>query len=219
MAKADRCAEVSMSVTTSQSPYAVIAAGRAATRRLIVLVTEQDRDLAESPHQIWEWAAGEGLQVLLLGLYAHEDEEARLRRLLVSMAAAIRDSRISVEFRLEAGHDWMGQIRANWRPGDVLACLEGEDIGIGLPPLDQIMRSSFGAPVYLLTDRTVKRRRTERAGPSVVSAGGSIVVVVAFFLLQIRIVEMLHDWGQTALLSMSVLFEMLLIWAWDSLTA
>lgn len=207
-----------MSVTTSQSPYAVVDANRAAGKRLIVLVTEQDCELAESPHQIWEWAAGEGLQVLLLGLYVHEEEEARLRRLLVSMAAAIRVSRISVEFRLDAAHDWLAQVSLYWRPGDVLACFDGEDTGIGQPPLDQIMRSSFEAPVYLLSDRTAKRRREQGAGPKAVSAAGSIILVVCFFLLQIRIVQLLQDWGQIALLSMSVLLEMLLIWAWDSLT-
>jgi hypothetical protein len=207
-----------MSVITSQSSYAVLDANWAAGRRLIVLMTEQECELAESPHQIWSWASGEGRHVLLLGLYLHEEDEARFRRLLVSMAAAIRDSRLSAEFRLDAGDDWMEQVRAYWRPGDVLACFDRGDTGIGRLPLDQILRSGFEAPVYLLANGTAKRHPEANAGLNAVSVAGSIAVVAGFFLLQIRIVQLLHDWGQTALLALSVLIEMLLIWAWDSLT-
>lgn len=207
-----------MSVITSQPSHAVLDTPLAPVRRLIVLVTEQDWEQADSLNQIWRWAAEAGLDVLLLGLFAHAEEEPPIRRHLVGMAAAIRDSRVSVEIHVGLGDDWMERVRAFWQPGDILVCYQGEDGGIGQRPLDHVLRSNFDGPVYLLPARTAARPHQPGAWSNAVSTAGSIGVVVGFFFLQIRIVQLLHDWEQTALLALSVLFEVVLIWVWDSLT-
>jgi hypothetical protein len=135
------------------------------------------------------------------------------------MAAAIRDRRVSAEVRAEYGSDWIQSVREVWRPGDILVCYEGEMVGIRQRPLDQVLRSTFDTPIYILP--TVSDAQPARSGAisRALSWVGSIGVLVVFFLLQVRIVQWLHDWGQTALLSLSILAEIMIIWIWDSLTA
>ncbi len=208
-----------MSVISSQPSYAVLDEPQAPVGKLIVVVTEQDREQIDSSSLIWDWAAETGSDVLLLGLLTHMDEEPSLRRHLVSLATAIRDNRISVEIRIQPGGDWIESVKALWRPRDFLVCYEGEDGGNQQGSLDQLLRSRFEAPVYLLPAVTDARERKPTLMANAVSLSGSIGVVTGFFLLQVGIVQWLHDWVQTALLSVSVMFEIALIWIWDSLTA
>jgi hypothetical protein len=208
-----------VSVLSSQPSYAVLDEPRAPAGKLIVVVTEQDLEQIDSSSLIWGWAAETGSDVLLLGLLAHEDEEPSLRRHLVSLAAAIRDNHVSVDIRVQRGENWIKSIKALWRPGDLLACCEGEDAGDQQGSLDQALRSVFEAPVYLLPAVTDARERQPTVMAHAVSLSGSMGVVIGFFLLQVVIVRWLHDWVQTALLSVSIMFEIALIWIWDSLTA
>lgn len=134
------------------------------------------------------------------------------------MAAAIRDDRVSVEVRLETGHDWVAKLRAVWRPGDTLVCYAGAEWGTEQGPLDQILRSRLQAPVYVLPAGTNGQASRPKLASEAISWAGSAGVLVAFFFLQVRIVEWLHDWVQTALLAGSVIFEIALVWIWDSLT-
>jgi hypothetical protein len=207
-----------MAVLSSPSSYAVLDGFRASAGRLVVLVTEEDHEQADSSCRIWSWATEAGLHVLLIGLLAHEDEEPRLRRHLVSLAAAIGDARITVEIRVEPWDDWIESIKALWRRGDILVCHQSGDTGNHRDSLDQLLRSGFDAPVYLLPNVTDAQEGQPTFMTNAVSVSGSIGVVIGFFLLQVGIVKWLHDWVQTALLAGSVIFEIALIWIWDSLT-
>jgi hypothetical protein len=208
-----------MSVISSQPSYAVLDAPRAQARRLIVVITEHDREQIDSSNLIWNWAVDTGSDVLLLGLLTHPGEEPRLRRHLVSLETAIRDSRVAVEIRVQAGGDWIGSIGAYWRSGDSLVCYEGEHANHRDQPLDQLLRSRFDVPVYVLPSANDSRESQPTFMPNAVSLSGSIGVVIGFFLLQVGIVQWLHDWVQTVVLAGSVMFEIGLVWAWDSLTA
>jgi len=208
-----------VSALSSQPSYVIPGSTQAAAGKLIVLVTEQDWEDPIAPSRIWGWAAENGLHVLLLGLYLHTEEETRLRRHLVSLAAAIRDSRVSTEIQVQLGDSWIEKVRAIWRPGDILVCYDGADVGIGQRPLDQVLLESFEAPVHILPAQPEAHGSRAKVLPKALSWAGSIGVVVGFFFLQVWIVQWLHDWGQTALLSLSVVFEMALIWLWDSLIA
>jgi hypothetical protein len=211
--------EADMTVLTTQPSYAVVDGSPAPAGRLIVVVTEGDREQLDSSSLIWGWAIETHSNVLLVGLLMHEETESLLRRHLVSLAAAVHDNRVLAEIHIEPWQAWIDGVKAVWRPGDQLACYEGQDGNESSQSLADILRSTFDAPVHLLP-ATIEMPRGQRSGiGNAVSLSGSIAVLAGFFFLQVRIVEWLHNWAQTALLAGSVVVEFGLVWIWDALTA
>lgn len=208
-----------MSIISSHPTYAMPDMAHVPSGRLIVLMTEQDAGQTDAPNRIWALASERGLDVLLVGLASRADEQISLRRQLVSTAAAIRDGRVSVEIRLESGDGWTQDLRTIWRPGDVIACYDRPDERARNRPLDEILRSDLGADLYILPAPAGASPGRLVAPARVLSWAGSIAVVVGFFWIQLRVVQGLHDWVQTAVLSLSVFVELGLIQLWDSMTA
>src|SRR3989304_3858114 len=82
--------------------------------RLIVLFPASETDTPDLEHRIWEIARSLHLNVLLLSLTSDYDEEAQLRRKLITMAAVIKDPYVSTDIMIEHGNDWVKQVRKVW---------------------------------------------------------------------------------------------------------
>ena len=70
-----------------------------AIQRLIVLIPNLDVDETAIARKIWDLAFPARLSVLLLGLCPNLHEESNVRRRLITIAALIREPRISVEMQ------------------------------------------------------------------------------------------------------------------------
>ena len=187
-----------------------------ATRRLIVLVSQADWDDPELPGRIWNLAASRGLAVLLLGLSPEAAQEPQARRQLISMAAAIQDTRIAAGIQVEAGNDWVGQVRSVWQPGDLVVCTSA---GLRHRGLSQILTSSLQVPVHVLTDLRAAPQSRTGVLRQVVSWGGALGIIGGFLWLQIALSQPPRDAGQTLLLVLTVLAEVSLLWIWNSFSA
>ncbi|HEX9674381.1 MAG TPA: hypothetical protein VGA07_00235 [Anaerolineales bacterium] len=187
-----------------------------ATRRLIVLVSEADWDDPELPGRIWTLASSRGSAVSLLGLIPEAAREPQARRQLISMAAAIQDSRIPAGIQVEVGNDWVGQVRSVWQPGDLVVCTAA---GLRQRSLSQLLSSSLQVPVHVLTDLRAAPDSRPGALRQLVSWGGALGIIGGFLWLQIALGQPPRDAGQTLLLALTVLAEVGLLWIWNSFSA
>jgi len=206
----------SLSAAVPSASKAALLPASLATRRLIVLVSQSDWDDPELPGRIWNLATSRGSAVLLLGLSPEAAQEPRARRQLITMAAAIQDTRIMAGIQLEVGHDWVGRVRSVWQPGDLVVCTAA---GLRQRSLSQLLSSSLQFPVHVLTD--LRAAPDSRPGllRHVVSWGGALSIIGGFLWLQIALSQPPRDAGQTLLLALTVLAEVGLLWIWNSLSA
>jgi hypothetical protein len=190
---------------------------RGPARRLIVLFPASEIDTPNLSHRIWEIAQSFQLNVLLLGLFNHFEEEAQLRRKMITMAAMIKDPNISAEIMIENGNDWVKQVRKVCETGDIVACYTGHRVGLMRKPLDQILRSSLDIPVYILAGtQTIKNSRPTFLS-QLYSWSGSLALIGGFFWVEVKLVQLPQDWRHTALIYVCIFMEIPLILMWNSL--
>ena len=190
----------------------------AAARRLVVLVPNLDVDEMAFAHAIWNLAFPPGLAVFLLGLCPNPNEEPRARRRLVTIASLIREPRISVEIQLDFGRNWVSTLKSVLDSGDIVICPSDQQVGIFREPLE-LSLAKLGHPIitlpglYPLTRKLIPDFVRESIFWVV-----SLAVLFVFFWLQIRILRISEEWAKDTLLSLSVLIELGLIWAWNNLS-
>src|SRR5258706_368632 len=120
-----------------------------AARRLIVLIPNLDVDEVALAHEIWNLALPRGLAVLLLGLCPNPNDEPGARRRLVTVAALIREPRVSVETQLDFGRNWISILKNFLKMGDIVICPADQRIGIFGEPLD-LSLAKLGLPIITL---------------------------------------------------------------------
>ena len=185
--------------------------------RLIVLFPASETDTPSLSHRIWETARSLQLNVLLIGLTNDFDEEAQLRRKLITLASIIKDTEVSTDIMVEHGNDWVEQVSKVWREGDVLACYAGQRVGFMRKPLDQILRSSLDAPIYLLSDEQSVQSSTSTFISRAMPWAGSLAIIGGFFWAEVKIAQLSQDWAHTLLIYACIFLEAILIFLWNSL--
>jgi hypothetical protein len=186
-------------------------------RQLLVLVPEAEADIAGMAGRIWELASALGCRVHFLGLCRDETHEPSLRRQMIALTTMVGDGRLSVEWRIGYGGDWLEIVKSNWREGDVITCFAEQQVGFSKRPLSQILEAKLGAVVYVLSGF----HQPERSRPDwLLSAAmwvGAICIIAVFLWLQVRLVQLPHDWAHTVLLYVSILVEFSVVVFWNSL--
>jgi hypothetical protein len=185
--------------------------------RLIVLFPASETDSPSLSHRIWEIARSLQLNVLLLSLSNDFDKEAQLRRKLINMASIIKDPNVSTEIMIEHGNDWVGKVSKVWREGDVLACYAGHKVGLMRKPLDQVLTSRLNAPIYFLLEYQPAQNRNSIFISRIIPWLGSLAILAGSFFAEVKIVQLSQDWAHTVFLYFSIIVEVALIWAWNSI--
>jgi hypothetical protein len=184
-------------------------------QHLIVLITE-DLDAAAT-RRIWEVANASCTDVQLVSLCNDPAQEPGLRRKLVTMASLLHHGRVTADWNIHFGTNWVDVIKQNFQPDDMIVCFAEQRAGILHRPLHQILQSTLENPLYMMSglysgDRPQSNWLSETLGWS-----GSLAILVAACLLQIKIVSLSDEWFQTILLILSVIAEIWLIGAWNHL--
>jgi hypothetical protein len=183
-------------------------------RRLIVLVPNLDIDETEMARRIWEIASPPGLAVLFFGICRNTDEEAQMRRRLVTLSALTRDPHINVEIQIEFGSGWMRKLKTMLGAGDILICIAEQQIGFRRKPISDAL-SRLGVPVWTLTGLSTPRRSSPTGLlAEIVFWLVSIAILTGFLLIQVRISYLPNDWAHNTLLFLSVLIEIGILWIW-----
>jgi hypothetical protein len=185
--------------------------------RLIVLFPASETDTPDLEHRIWEIARSLHLNVLFLSVTNDFDEEAQIRRKLVTMAAVIKDPNVSTDIMIEHGNDWVKQVRRVWVEGDVVACYSGHKVGLMRKSLDQVLKDKLEATIYILSDhQSVRNPKRTFLSQSFLWLG-SLAIIGGFFWAEVRISQMPQDWAHTLLIYVCIFMEIILIFMWNSL--
>jgi hypothetical protein len=106
---------------------------------------------------------------------------------------------------------------SNYRAGDMIVCFAEQRVGLLHRPLSQILQSSLGAPVYILSSLNSENHSRSNWLSEITAWTGATCIIMGAFLLQVRIGAMPRDWAQMTLLILSVIAEAWLIGVWNSL--
>jgi hypothetical protein len=185
--------------------------------RCLIVLVPADSDHAAMTHRVWKLANETGMRVQFLSLCKDAAQEPALRRALITTSALIQDGRVSAEVKVEIGTNWVDVVKRNYQTGDMIVCFAEHRAGLWQRPLSQILKSDLGAPVYLLSGLYSESRSQSNLLLQLMAWAGSIGIIVGSALLQIQITSFSQDWAQTTLLILSVIGEVWLIWAWNSL--
>ena len=186
-------------------------------RRLIVLFPASETDTPDMEHRIWEIARSMQLNVLLISITNDFDEEAQLRRKLITMAAVIKDPNVSTDIMIEHGNDWVKQVRKIWLEGDIVACYGGQKVGLMRKSLDQVLKSNLEATIYILADSQPAEKQNSNFLSRAFFWLGSLAIIAGFFLAEVKIVQMPQDWAHTTLIYLCLVVEAAFIWLWNVL--
>jgi len=185
--------------------------------RLLVLVSGVDVDDITLTRKIWELAKPQGLEVVLLGLCNHFDQEAQLRRKLVTMASSIQDETIRTDFLIGYGNNWLKLTKQEWRSGDIFACGSEQYINLWGSSLSQTLTSNFKTPVYVLSDFHSPTRPIPKILSTAAFWLGSITIIAIFFEVEFKAAQLPQDWAHTFLLYLCVFTEVGFLWIWNAL--
>lgn len=185
--------------------------------RSFVVLVPPDSNHTAAARRIWELANTTGRCVCLLGMCKYTTQESALHRDLITMSAMIADGRIRVDVRVQVGTNWADLVKQNHQTGDMIVCLAEQRTGVLHRPLSQILQSNFKIPVYFLSGLAPQNLSQSNRLSQTMAWAGSIGIILAAAILQIRITSLAQDWFQTVLLILSVIAEAWLIGVWNSL--
>ena len=188
----------------------------APTRRLIVLVPDANIDYAAATRRVWKLAGELESHILFIGLCKDTAEEPGLRRQLITMTAMVHDGKSTAEAYVETRTNWVTIVERNYQQGDLVVCFAEQRTGLMQKPLSQILQSTLKIPMYLISGLFWEKPGLHWRS-QVTLWVGNIGIVLAFCLLQFRIVQLPKDGFQSSLLLLSILPEFWLIWVWNNL--
>jgi|WetSurMetagenome_2_1015567.scaffolds.fasta_scaffold204406_1 hypothetical protein len=185
------------------------------SHRILVLIPP-DSDCASLTRRICKIASETNSDIQLLGLYKDIHQEMSLRRDMATVAALIRYSKVFVETRIETGRSWVEVVKRNYQPGDTILCISEPSVGFRKRPLSEILESSLQASIYVLSETKPEGSRSDTAS-HITAWSGFLAIIIGFFVLQMKIVQLPDDWFQTTLSILSLVPELGLILLWNSL--
>jgi hypothetical protein len=204
---------VDLSAMESNAPVHVIIPERFG--RLIVLVPP-NADSANVTRRICKLANETKLDVQILGLCKDPAQELTLRRELVTVSALIQDARVFAEAKIEVGTNWLEAVKRNYQDGDAIVCITDPSIGIRQRSFSQILESTLKAPIYILSETKPSQSHSNLLS-RVIAWSGFLGIIVGFFILQMKVVQLSEDWFQTVMLLLLLIPEFGAIWIWNSL--
>lgn len=120
--------------------------------RLVVILPDAVYDIFDLAKKIWNLAAADGLQVLLLARPCRDEREYHVRVTLTTLAALIRDNRVTVSTQLVMGLSIAKAVCQAAQPEDVLVCFEEQFVPgiIQKRRLADLLAQQNHIPVYTL---------------------------------------------------------------------
>jgi hypothetical protein len=184
------------------------------SRRLVVILPDADLDVFALSKRLWNLAAPERHQVLLLTRPGEAENEYHSRVSLTTLASLIRDARVEVQTQVIAGLSLEKAARQYSRSDDVLVCFEEQRIPGFLKQdrLADVLAQKTHLPVYTLkgsvseTTRSLSARLFDFAWLAI-----CLAVLLGFFALELWIDRNTAGAFHTVLELLSVFAEVWII--------
>jgi len=187
----------------------------APTRRLIVLVPAGEISEQVLVHRVWQMASSSDLDVLYLALSPDADQVSYQRRRLAGLAAQTTYQHVRAGIGVSAGKNWPQMLRPTLQPGDLLVCLAGDRTPgfFRRQALGERLAADLCMPVYQLGGLHVKPEPPSLYWlKDILAWVAAIIVIAAFFWLQVGIDRAAAKPLSTILLCLSVGAEFYCIW-------
>jgi hypothetical protein len=186
------------------------------TQRLVVFVPDGEMDDHALARRVWQLAAGSGLNVLYLALNPSDPWGAYQRRRLYDLAFMTSGNDVRAQAIVSEDQNWLRAFAGIQRPGDLAVCLEGHRVAehiLGRRPLGELLVESAELPVYSM--RGVKiglALHQQQRAKEIQGWMASIVLIAAFFGLQVAIDQSSSGMASTFMLCLSIFVEFFLLW-------
>jgi len=182
-----------------------------ATRRLVVLVPENELDERALAQRIWSLAAQGPLEVLFLALAPNWDAEAHLRRRLATLAALTGDRQVDASTQLACEANWVLAVEKVRQPGDLLICYDrhtSDSWRLQRQHLGAYLSTATNVPAYILVGLVLgPSPRLLNMVRELLALAASLFVIMAFAWLQIRIDQAMDGGLSTLMLCLTVFVE------------
>ncbi len=188
-----------------------------AARWLLVLVPSVAVDLTIAVRRICELANAGDKRVRFVGLYEDTAHELSLRRQLAHISALVATTRVYTETELIYRKNPLDVIRALYQPGDILICFTDKHGGFFQHPGTEALMDELHAPVYLISIPDLEVRHGFKWQTSLFAWAGSLGLIAGFFLIQIRIDQLVTNWAHIPMVLLSILLEIWMIYVWNIL--
>jgi hypothetical protein len=192
-------------------------------KRLVILIPDLEAEEARLSRYIWSLAAPQQMEVLLVSLVQTPGDEFQAIRRLTSMASITRDSWVKVDTLVLFGSSWARAIKPLLQKDDLLVCPRGQTATIGWgkkASLEAALSSSLKKPVHTIPSffqsNPQPRLAWVRRLPFWI---GLVIILAAFFLLEVDVSRSITDWTGQAILIGLILVEVGLLYWWTSITA
>lgn len=185
------------------------------SKRLVVLVPRGDISENALARRIWQLASTSGLGVLYLALSPDHEQIPYYRRRLADLAMMTSNDKLHAYTHVSDERDWFNVVRQILQPGDVLVCMANHMVSQNL-----VQRYRLGeelvrigkAPVYMLGGMKIgPTPEWEFAYKEVAAWISSLLVIIAFFVLQASIDHSTSGQLSTILIILSIAAEFVLI--------
>jgi hypothetical protein len=191
-------------------------------RRLVVLVPEQVLSEGRMARQVWQLAQTNHSQILLVARIQSSDQEMTARRQLATLASLLEDVWHHVEIKVVSAKSWIPALETITHPGDLLVCHKEQEVFGRMnrhQPLSTLLEQQFNLPVFILSGFSQKEKRSISHSyfKPVLIIAGFVLILVSFFMFEIRIDHLLKGTlGEILLIGIS-LIEFGLIWLLNNL--
>jgi len=184
------------------------------SHRLVVILPDAIVDIFALSKKLWNLAAPDRRQLLLMIRPNGTEDETQLRINLATLASLIRDSRVAVQTQWIAGTSVDQAIRQSTRADDVIVCFEEHRVSSFLKKnrLADILAQKTVLPIYTLKDAV-----HETAHPlsthltEIALMAFCLVVLIGFFVLEAWIDQNTTGTFQTVLELLAVFSEVWII--------
>jgi hypothetical protein len=184
-------------------------------RRLVVLVPPGEFDETALARRVWQLAVSTGLPILFVTLVREDSYALYQRQRLARLASAAADPMLSVQAWPSSMRSWPKALEQILLPGDLLICLADHRVAdhlIRRKALGELLARSTSVPVYILRGLEVRSEPNRWQGiRDVLAWMTSIIIVAAFFALQVGIDRSVGEPFSTVLFCLTVVIEFCLI--------
>jgi hypothetical protein len=185
------------------------------TPRLLVLVPPYEFDELALAIRVRTMAEQSDRSICWLALASDPEEDFRMSRCLKGLVVMVASLRIRSDYRLVYRSNWLDAIHEVWREGDQIVCLEGHMVtGLFFFQRSVAKQLAVTTPYPMDVIRGIdlqKPRFTGEFWHEIAFWAISMIVLVAFFYIQISIVENTENLVFGLLIGLSLLVEFWLI--------
>lgn len=186
------------------------------TQRLVVLVPPGEIDETILARRVWQLANSSCFNVLYLALSPDGTQTAYQRRRVVSLASMTSGQRFHSHGSVSTERNWQQALEHALQPGDLLVCLASHKIPKHVmwhTLLGKQLAITMGIPVYLFSGFKIAPAPQERQTIQEALAWiFSLLLIAAFFGIQVSIDRSIAGPLSTFLLWLSVVVEVYLLW-------